>query len=80
MARHNIIHISNPLDANVCFVIVFSAKPFVKKFESKSKNLVQGDPLVLKCAVYADPTPNITWYKDDVKLDQESKPSPIFLF
>lgn len=35
----------------------------------KSKNLVQGDPLVLECKVDGHPTPGVTWLKDDKALD-----------
>ncbi len=50
-------------------VYLLSAVPFVRKFESKSKNLVQGDPLKVDCKVFSEPAPTITWYKDENKLD-----------
>ena len=31
----------------------------------KSKNLVQGDPLVLDCKAYGHPTPTVQWMKDE---------------
>lgn len=48
---------------------MFPAEPFVYKFESKSKNLVEGDPLVLDCRAKGYPTPNVTWYKDSAPVD-----------
>ncbi|KAI0241696.1 Basigin [Lamellibrachia satsuma] len=43
----------------------------VKKFD-KSKNLVHGDPLTLKCDAWGYPRVNYTWYKDGQIL-QSSK-------
>lgn len=42
--------------------------PYVHHFE-KSKNLVQGDPLVLECLVEGNPMPTIEWFKDNSPLD-----------
>lgn len=42
--------------------------PYVHHFE-KSKNLVQGDPLVLECEVEGNPMPAIAWFKDNLPLD-----------
>ena len=44
------------------------AKPDVTEF-TKSKNLVQGDPLTLTCEVWGVPMPTVTWLKDDVEVD-----------
>jgi len=41
---------------------------YVNPFE-KSKNLVQGDPLVLDCKVAGHPTPKVSWFKDEKPLD-----------
>lgn len=41
---------------------------YVHQFD-KSKNLVQGDPLVLECKVDGHPTPGLAWMKDDKPLD-----------
>ncbi len=49
--------------------IVVVAAPFVRKFESKSKNLVQGDPLRIDCKVYSEPAPTITWLRDEADID-----------
>ncbi|XP_050399808.1 neuroplastin [Patella vulgata] len=43
------------------------ASPLIRRFE-KSKNLIQRDPLELKCGVYGHPLGNITWSKDGVVL------------
>ena len=43
-------------------------KPHVKHFD-KSKNLVQGDPLVLECKAWGHPTPLLRWTKNDIPLD-----------
>ena len=50
-------------------LISFAAVPVVRKFESESKNLVQGDPLTINCKVYSEPEPVISWYKDETPID-----------
>lgn len=47
--------------------------PHVKKFD-KSKNLVQGDPLVLECNAWGSPLPEITWYKQLEEDGSEAEP------
>jgi len=47
--------------------VTLKAAPHVYSFE-KSKNLVQGDPLVLVCEVAGYPEPTLAWYKDDEPL------------
>jgi len=43
--------------------------PFVYRFESKSKNLVEGDPLVLDCKAKGYPVPTAAWLKDGLPID-----------
>lgn len=43
-------------------------QPKIKDFKS-SKNVVQGDNMVLKCPVSGYPYPVVTWYKDDNPID-----------
>jgi len=45
------------------------ADPFVFRFESKSKNLVEGDPLVLECKAKGYPLPVASWLKNDLPID-----------
>lgn len=45
-----------------------NASPFVGKFDG-SKNLVQGDPLILHCNAWGHPPPSVTWFKR--KEDEE---------
>jgi hypothetical protein len=45
-----------------------NADPFVYRFESKSKNLVEGDPLVLDCRAKGHPLPTVHWLKDGEDL------------
>lgn len=42
--------------------------PYVHHFD-KSKNLVQGDPLVLECEAEGNPEPTLSWLKDGEPLD-----------
>ncbi|CAD5116953.1 DgyrCDS5793 [Dimorphilus gyrociliatus] len=43
--------------------ILIESEPQVSFKEERSKNLVQGDPLILKCRVYGRPSPDsVTWY------------------
>jgi len=49
--------------------VYLNAAPFVHEFESESKNLVQGDPLVLQCDAWGYPYPTVEWLKDDLPLD-----------
>jgi len=44
------------------------SKPYVKHFD-KSKNLVQGDPLLLNCEVSGYPTPVAEWFKQDETME-----------
>jgi len=54
-----------------------NASPFVGKFDG-SKNLVQGDPLILHCNAWGHPPPSVTWQKrkedeevhEDVVIDE----------
>ncbi|XP_046549907.1 basigin-like [Haliotis rubra] len=50
----------------------FYAPPYVRKFD-KSKNLIEGDPLTLRCDVVAYPPTSITWFKDDVRVEDHKK-------
>lgn len=50
---------------------LFSAPPFVEKFE-KSKNVVQGDTLKLKCVVHGHPMPEVVWKRDGQDIDIEA--------
>jgi hypothetical protein len=43
--------------------------PFVYPLD-KSKNLVQGDPMHVECTVVGNPTPIISWFKDEAPLDE----------
>lgn len=45
--------------------VALNSAPYVNKFESESKNLVQGDPLVLHCDAWGWPLPSVQWMKDD---------------
>lgn len=49
--------------------VKLASPPYVNKFD-KSKNLVQGDPLELKCTATGYPQPVLTWFKDDEPVDQ----------
>lgn len=54
-----------------CTLIFFFytlGQPKIKDFKS-SKNVVQGDNMVLKCPVTGYPYPVVTWYKDDNPID-----------
>lgn len=42
-------------------VVALNSAPYVNKFESTSKNLVQGDPLVLHCDAWGWPLPKVEW-------------------
>ncbi|ESO92578.1 hypothetical protein LOTGIDRAFT_233029 [Lottia gigantea] len=57
---------------DVSIDVNFYATPYVKKFD-KSKNLIQGDPLEIKCAVLGYPRANVTWKKDDVILEANER-------
>ncbi|XP_046366814.1 basigin-like [Haliotis rufescens] len=50
----------------------FYAAPYVRKFD-KSKNLIEGDPLTLRCDVVGFPATAITWFKDDVRIEDHKK-------
>ncbi|XP_067666788.1 basigin-like [Haliotis asinina] len=50
----------------------FYAPPYVRKFD-KSKNLIEGDPLTLRCDVVGYPATSITWFKDDVRVEDHKK-------
>ena len=39
------------------------------RFEAKSKNLVEGDPLVLECKAKGYPLPTASWLKNDLPID-----------
>ncbi|XP_064607823.1 basigin-like [Liolophura sinensis] len=56
-------HLVQPVNLN--------APPFVEKFE-KSKNMVQGDKLKLKCVVHGHPMPEVVWKRDDQEIDYDS--------
>lgn len=59
--------------------VSLSSKPYVEKFSSKSKNLVQGDPLVLDCSANGNPQFTISWLKNEEALptdDARIKLSP----
>ena len=45
----------------------------MSKFEAASKNLVQGDPLVLACNAWGHPVPVVHWLKDGEPIDQSDK-------
>lgn len=49
--------------------VSLGADPFVYRFESKSKNLVEGDPLVLDCKAKGHPLPVAAWLKDGLPID-----------
>ena len=49
---------------------VVTATPYTNKFD-KSKNLVQGDTLTLRCDTFGYPSPQVTWYRDDEPLRPE---------
>ena len=51
-----------------------AAIPDVDKFDS-SKNLVQGDPLVLECDAWGIPEPEIVWQKDEVPIENDDRVS-----
>lgn len=51
-------------------VSLFAAPRIDGSHESKSKNLVQGGPLVLECKVWADPEFTISWYKGDTPINE----------
>jgi len=46
-------------------IVNLNAEPYVKKFEPKSKNLVQGDPLELHCKAFGYPLPTVNWLKEE---------------
>lgn len=86
-ARNNTLTIEQPEDSlagpyhcgftlsngkNYTFQINVTAVPTVRHFD-KSKNLVQGDPLVLECEVGGWPTPTVSW----VKKDEEAPSIPL---
>lgn len=64
-----LIFISIIKDLDPIFLFFFIlAEPHVR-FDDKSKNLVQGDPLTLKCRVYGNPRPStIYWIGPDENL------------
>ncbi len=51
----------------MCFLL--TADPHVTHFETKSKNLVQGDPLVLTCLAWGHPVPVVHWLKGNERID-----------
>jgi hypothetical protein len=50
------------------------AFPHVSDFDSHSKNLVQGDPLVLSCNAWGHPLPVVHWLKDNEPITGEKDP------
>jgi hypothetical protein len=52
--------------------VFVKAKPIVKKFD-KSRNLVQGDPLILHCTVYGFPQPYVEWKKWNTTLYSDER-------
>lgn len=45
-------------------------RPYVEAFDP-SRNVIQGDPLRLECKAWGIPTPQITWYRNEVQLVQK---------
>jgi len=52
--------------------VFLNSAPYVNHFDAASKNLVQGDPLVLHCDAWGYPHPTVQWLKDETVLDPAS--------
>jgi len=50
-----------------------SAVPRIKNMDVKSKNLVEGDPLVLECKAWGYPPVSVDWIKEDVPLNASDR-------
>lgn len=48
---------------------IYAVPRIVGSHEVKSKNLVQGDPLVLECHAWGLPTPTVEWLKEGAPLN-----------
>lgn len=48
---------------------MLTAAPQIKHFEPSTKNLVQGDPLVLECNIWGWPHPNVSWRFNHTELN-----------
>lgn len=48
---------------------MLTAAPQIKHFEPTTKNLVQGDPLVLECNIWGWPHPVVSWRFNHTELN-----------
>ena len=47
--------------------------PRIKNVDVKSKNLVEGDPLVLECKAWGYPEVTVNWTKEDMPLNASDR-------
>lgn len=58
-------------DATFNHTVSVKGDPHVEEF-GKSKNLVQGDPLVLECHAWGYPTPSVQWLHEEENITPEA--------
>ena len=54
-------------------VYVFTAVPRIKNSDMTSKNLVEGDPLVLECKAWGYPDVIVNWTREGVALNASER-------
>ena len=68
ISKHSVWNDCSYYDLSLAFSLFLPlAVPYVNKFE-KSKNLVQGDTLTLRCDAFGYPAPYAMWFRDEEPL------------
>lgn len=58
---------------NMSAEVELRALPRIKNMDVKSKNLVEGDPLVLECKAWGYPEVTVNWTKEDIPLNASDR-------
>jgi len=58
---------------NLSEQVYLQAAPRIKNADTKSKNLVEGDPLVLECKAWGYPNVTVNWTKEGIPLNASER-------